>query len=66
MFNEEYTKELNEEIFVKNLENVQRDERDVILFSIGYGRNQNGKVTMDFGYLDHSEGWKRLNVIVSR
>lgn len=63
---EEYAQELKEEIFVKNLENVQGDERDVILFSIGYGPDQNGKVTMNFGPLNHSEGWKRLNVVVSR
>lgn len=63
---EEYAQELKEEIFVKNLENVQGDERDVILFSIGYGPDQNRKVSMNFGPLNHSEGWKRLNVVVSR
>ena len=63
---EEYAQQLKEDIFVKNLENVQGDERDVILFSIGYGPDQNGKVTMNFGPLNHSEGWKRLNVVVSR
>lgn len=55
-----------EELFVKNLENVQGDERDVILFSVGYGPDQKGKVTMNFGPLNHQEGWKRLNVVVSR
>lgn len=55
-----------EELFVKNLENVQGDERDVILFSVGYGPDRNGKVSMNFGPLNHSEGWKRLNVVVSR
>lgn len=63
---EEYAQQLSEEIFVKNLENVQGDERDVILFSVGYGPDKQGKVTMNFGPLNHSEGWKRLNVVVSR
>lgn len=55
-----------EPIFVKNLENVQGDERDVILFSIGYGPNQEGKVSMNFGPLNNSGGERRLNVAVSR
>lgn len=63
---EEYAGVSGEEIFVKNLENVQGDERDVILFSVGYGPDQKGKVTMNFGPLNQSEGWKRLNVVVSR
>ena len=63
---EEYANELEEAIFVKNLENVQGDERDVILFSVGYGPDQNGKVTMNFGPLNQEGGWKRLNVVVSR
>ena len=63
---EEYAGASGEEIFVKNLENVQGDERDVILFSVGYGPDQKGKVTMNFGPLNQSEGWKRLNVVVSR
>lgn len=63
---EEFANELEEGIFVKNLENVQGDERDVILFSVGYGPDQNGKVTMNFGPLNQDGGWKRLNVVVSR
>lgn len=55
-----------EPIFVKNLENVQGDERDVILFSIGYGPDKNGKVSMNFGPLNNSGGERRLNVAVSR
>ncbi len=58
--------ELYEPIFVKNLENVQGDERDIILFSIGYGPNQEGKVSMNFGPLNNSGGERRLNVAVSR
>ncbi len=58
--------EMYEPIFVKNLENVQGDERDVILFSIGYGPNKEGKVSMNFGPLNSSGGERRLNVAVSR
>lgn len=55
-----------EPVFIKNLENVQGDERDVILFSIGYGPDQTGKVSMNFGPLNREGGWRRLNVAVSR
>lgn len=55
-----------EPIFIKNLENVQGDERDVILFSVGYGADQSGKVSMNFGPLNRAGGWRRLNVAVSR
>lgn len=55
-----------EPIFVKNLENVQGDERDVILFSVGYGCDENGRMIMNFGPLNRDGGWRRLNVAVSR
>ncbi len=55
-----------EPIFVKNLETVQGDERDVILFSIGYGPDKTGKVSMNFGPLNNPGGERRLNVAVSR
>lgn len=55
-----------EPIFIKNLENVQGDERDVILFSIGYGVDKDGKVSLNFGPLNRDGGWRRLNVAVSR
>ena len=55
-----------EPIFIKNLENVQGDERDVILFSIGYGADKSGKVSMNFGPLNNAGGERRLNVAVSR
>ncbi len=58
--------EMYEPIFVKNLENVQGDERDIILFSIGYGPNKEGKVSMNFGPLNNIGGERRLNVAVSR
>ncbi len=55
-----------EPLFIKNLENVQGDERDVILFSVGYGPDEKGKVTLNFGPLNREGGWRRLNVAVSR
>ena len=55
-----------EPIFVKNLENVQGDERDVILFSVGYGADKSGRVSMNFGPLNNVGGERRLNVAVSR
>ena len=63
---EKVAMESSEQIFVKNLENVQGDERDVILFSVGYGADKQGKVTMNFGPLNREGGWRRLNVAVSR
>lgn len=58
--------ERTEPIFIKNLENVQGDERDVILFSICYGPDENGRVSMNFGPLNREGGERRLNVAVSR
>ena len=52
--------------FIKNLETVQGDERDVILFSIGYGPDQHGKVTNNFGPMNLPGGWRRLNVAITR
>ncbi|MEN7547481.1 AAA domain-containing protein [Rapidithrix thailandica] len=61
-------RELNypEELFIKNIENVQGDERDVILFSIGYGPNKAGKVNVQFGSLNQEKGENRLNVAITR
>lgn len=55
-----------ETLFVKNLENVQGDERDVILFSIAFGPDAEGRLSLNFGPLNKDGGWKRLNVAVSR
>lgn len=58
--------ETAEPLFIKNLENVQGDERDVILFSVGYGPDKDGRVSLNFGPLNREGGWRRLNVAVSR
>jgi very-short-patch-repair endonuclease len=51
---------------VKNLETVQGDERDVVFISIGYGRDENGHLTLNFGPLNRDGGERRLNVLISR
>lgn len=57
----------SEPFFVKNLENVQGDERDVIFISVGYGRSvPHGRVPMRFGPLGQEGGERRLNVLISR
>nr|WP_315820390.1 DUF3320 domain-containing protein [Paraflavitalea speifideiaquila] len=56
----------DEPFFVKNLENVQGDERDVIFISIGYGRSAEGTVSMSFGPLNNEGGERRLNVLITR
>ncbi|MBU4263007.1 MAG: DUF3320 domain-containing protein [Proteobacteria bacterium] len=56
----------DEPVFVKNLENVQGDERDVILFSICYGPDAAGRVSMNFGPLNRDGGERRLNVAITR
>ncbi len=56
----------NKSLFVKNLENVQGDERDIIIFSIGYARNEDGKLVAQFGTLSTDGGENRLNVAITR
>ena len=62
---EDVAYEREEPLFVKNLENVQGDERDVILFSVCYGPDKLGKISLNFGPLNQVGGWRRLNVAVS-
>ncbi|WP_215455072.1 DUF3320 domain-containing protein [Streptomyces sp. ATCC 21386] len=52
--------------FIKNLETVQGDERDVIILSIGYGPDHRGKLLSTFGPINREGGWRRLNVAVTR
>ncbi|GAB3326438.1 hypothetical protein GCM10027299_25450 [Larkinella ripae] len=55
-----------EATFVKNIENVQGDERDVIIFSIGYAPDARGRLSAQFGSLNAKGGENRLNVAVTR
>ncbi len=54
------------DLFVKNIENVQGDERDIIIFSMGYAPDENGRVSMHFGSLNTQGGENRLNVAITR
>lgn len=72
-FNNIYRKEQNrlekfedKSIFIKNIENVQGDERDIIIFSVGYAPNETGKIGLQFGPLSQDGGENRLNVAISR
>jgi very-short-patch-repair endonuclease len=56
----------HEPFFVKNLENVQGDERDVIFISVGYGKDKTGYMAMSFGPLSTDGGERRLNVLITR
>jgi DNA replication protein DnaC len=68
MFKERVRVENGEDtsIFIKNLENVQGDERDIIIFSIGYAENEIGKLYTSFGSLSQEGGENRLNVAITR
>ena len=55
-----------EKFFVKSLENVQGDERDTMIISVGYGKDAGGGMTYNFGPINLDGGWRRLNVLVTR
>ncbi|MEK3886356.1 AAA domain-containing protein [Bacillus sp. FSL K6-3431] len=59
-------RDLDERLFVKNIENVQGDERGIIIFSIGYAKDEEGKMYNRFGTLNQKGGENRLNVAVTR
>lgn len=61
-----FAEDRTERFFVKNLENVQGDERDSIILGVGYGPNAAGKISMNFGPLNRQGGERRLNVAVTR
>lgn len=59
-------KHTDEPFMVRNLENIQGDERDVMFVSIGYGYDIDGKLSKSFGTLNREGGERRLNVIMTR
>lgn len=61
-----FTEDKEEPFFIKNLENVQGDERDTIIFSIGYAKDSHGIMYMNFGPLSRDGGYRRLNVAITR
>ncbi|MBE5738705.1 MAG: hypothetical protein E7354_03160 [Clostridiales bacterium] len=73
VFREAYLKEVARKengedtgLFIKNIENVQGEERDIIIFSVGYAKNERGKVVALFGPLSMEGGENRLNVAITR
>ena len=59
--------ERNEEFFIKNLESLQGDERDVIYISTTYGKDiEQKRVMQRFGPINQEGGWRRLNVLITR
>lgn len=65
-FNQKMTELEDNGFFVKNLENIQGDERDVIILSTTYGINKEGKFAHRFGSINQQKGYKLLNVIITR
>lgn len=61
-----FDEEKEEPFFIKSLENVQGDERDTIIFSIGYAKDIHGVFYMNFGPLNKEGGYRRLNVAITR
>ncbi|MGI8655588.1 MAG: DUF4011 domain-containing protein [Pyrinomonadaceae bacterium] len=61
-----FARNKREPFFVKNLENIQGDERDVIFLSVTYGKDANGALRYNFGPLNGENGWRRLNVLTTR
>jgi very-short-patch-repair endonuclease len=61
-----FSESADEPFFVKNLELVQGDERDVMIFSVGYAKDEAGKFLLNFGPLNKEGGERRLNVAVTR
>ncbi len=65
-FDKFFIEDKDEPFFIKNLENVQGDERDTIIFSIGYAKDSKGIMHMNFGPLSREGGYRRLNVAITR
>ena len=61
-----FSENKDERFFVKNLETIQGDERDVILISVGYGYDRERKMSLNFGPLNQDGGERRLNVLITR
>lgn len=61
-----FTNEREEKFFVKNIETIQGDERDIIFISIGFGFDSNYKLSRNFGALNQEGGERRLNVLITR
>ena len=56
----------DDEIFIRNIENIQGDEREIVIFSVGYAKDPAGQIRMQFGSLNQEGGENRINVAVTR
>jgi superfamily I DNA and/or RNA helicase/very-short-patch-repair endonuclease len=65
-FESYFSEDKEEAFFIKNIETVQGDERDTIIFSICYAKDHSGKMSMNFGPLSSQGGERRLNVAITR
>src|SRR5262249_17358123 len=63
---EDFLRRTSERFFVKNLENIQGYERDVIFISVTYAKGPDGRLRYNFGPLNGQNGWRRLNVLVTQ
>ncbi|MGA9772930.1 MAG: DUF4011 domain-containing protein [Blastocatellia bacterium] len=61
-----FARDRKEPFFVKNLENIQGDERSMIFLSVTYAKDENGVLRYNFGPLNGENGWRRLNVLITR
>ncbi|AJC49640.1 DUF4011 domain-containing protein [Mesomycoplasma flocculare] len=61
-----FSDEAGVDFFVKNIESVQGDERDIIIFSLNFGPNEEGKISLNFGAINQENGYRRLNVAFTR
>ena len=61
-----FSEEREEPFFVKNLESVQGDERDIIIISSTFGPDSTGKLSLNFGPINKDGGYRRLNVAITR
>jgi very-short-patch-repair endonuclease len=61
-----FDRSVDEPFFVKNLENIQGDERDTIFLSVTYAKALDGRLRYNFGPLNAENGWRRMNVLTSR
>lgn len=65
-FNEKVNALESQGLFIKNLENIQGDERDIMILSTTYGKKKTGRFLQSFGPINHTKGYKLLNVIITR
>lgn len=61
-----FARDRAEPFFVKNLENIQGDERDVVFLSVTYAKARDGRLRYNFGPINGENGWRRLNVLTTR